>query len=764
MSEFAFWELSLQDWEEIEWAVPEEKDENTFRIFVFGGSAAEGWPTPYFSFSRFLNVMLHEVCPEVNFEVYNTAFMGLNSHIMRAQALQYAQLLEPDLFLIYMGNNEFLGPFSPVPEKAAPLQPGEKYRPMTPLWRIRLMMRMADFRLVQLSRQVMYGWLKIPEPKTHWVEEAAVYPNDPRAPQVLADYRSNLTDMVQAAQKVGAQVLVSTLAANIRDWRPTYAAHLTSLTGEAQTTWDRYYREGKASQEQGQYAKALESYGQAAAISEQHAALAFDQGLCFSALGRSKEAGDAFRRALELDSFANVRARKTINAIVKEVVAQQTDEQVYAVDLASVMDKKSPDGVAGREFFWDNCHFNLRGSYEAAAALCAAMLKNAPQWLQAQCEQGRGLPDFETAVKKIGMHPDSGLLWWGEEVEDDIFYSPAGLTMKRDAVRRAQAMQPSPKDLETARCSTLVQQDEGDFLVWRHALGAQAVSEQGVPLELAQAMADRFPLSRFSQRTLAETLQKRGKQDEALALYKRIVAQWPDDTPSLGALNRQNTSTEKRGPQPQARPLLEEVSQLIQNGELAPAEEKILAAQGVCKDAQFYEAQFRLAAAKGEIDTAVSYCRKAIEAGNASAAPYEYLYAWHRDHNTVSQSLEEWKAYVDKTPQSTLAHHFLARTQRDLGHWREAAQAYRKTLELEANDAVKWLELAEVLRQFESTSKELVSALEKSISLNPNLKQTWQYLVETYVDQGECSKARETIENARSHGIEIPSESMGACR
>ena len=59
------------------------KPPHSLRIFVFGGSAAEGDPAPAFGFARILQVMLRDRYPTLNVEVINTAITAINSNVVR---------------------------------------------------------------------------------------------------------------------------------------------------------------------------------------------------------------------------------------------------------------------------------------------------------------------------------------------------------------------------------------------------------------------------------------------------------------------------------------------------------------------------------------------------------------------------------------------------------------------------------------------------------------------------------------------------------
>ena len=56
------------------------KPPDTFRVFVFGESAAFGDPQPEYGLPRMLQAMLELRYPGVPFEVVNAAMTGINSH------------------------------------------------------------------------------------------------------------------------------------------------------------------------------------------------------------------------------------------------------------------------------------------------------------------------------------------------------------------------------------------------------------------------------------------------------------------------------------------------------------------------------------------------------------------------------------------------------------------------------------------------------------------------------------------------------------
>jgi hypothetical protein len=87
-----------------------KKPANTYRIFILGESAARGEPEPPYAASRYLETLLNERFPNTHFEVINLGITAINSHVILPIARDCAHA-GGDLWIIYMGNNEMVGPF-----------------------------------------------------------------------------------------------------------------------------------------------------------------------------------------------------------------------------------------------------------------------------------------------------------------------------------------------------------------------------------------------------------------------------------------------------------------------------------------------------------------------------------------------------------------------------------------------------------------------------------------------------------------------------
>jgi hypothetical protein len=90
--------------------LPQIKGTNTVRIVVFGESAALGDPQPAFGLPRMLEAILELRYPGTRFEVVNAAMTAINSNVILPIARDCAGA-DADIWVIYMGNNEVIGPF-----------------------------------------------------------------------------------------------------------------------------------------------------------------------------------------------------------------------------------------------------------------------------------------------------------------------------------------------------------------------------------------------------------------------------------------------------------------------------------------------------------------------------------------------------------------------------------------------------------------------------------------------------------------------------
>src|SRR5439155_8866500 len=99
-----------------------------------------GDPEPAFGMGRYLQALLSERYPKTRFEVIPAAMTAINSHAVLPIARECARH-EGDLWIVYMGNNEMIGPFGAISVFGSQAPP---------LWYVRLSLEVQRTRVGQL--------------------------------------------------------------------------------------------------------------------------------------------------------------------------------------------------------------------------------------------------------------------------------------------------------------------------------------------------------------------------------------------------------------------------------------------------------------------------------------------------------------------------------------------------------------------------------------------------------------------------------------
>ena len=289
----------------------------TYRIFLLGSSAAIGVPDAAFDFARVLGAMLDQTFPGTRFEVVITGLTATNSHVVLPIARECTRY-DPDLFLLYVGNNEVIGPYGIQTDRRG-RAPG--------LRTIRTGIALRKTKLGQLLQGIVERGSGQDEAYKEWrgmemYSDTHVRSGAPELERIYANYRRNLEDICRTAGDAGADIVVCTVASNLVDSPPFGSLHREDLTDAELRDWNTFYRAGEAYYQEGDHANALEQFRRAAAIDDTHAALHFRMGQCHVHRGELEPALDELRRARELDTL-RFRADDRLNAIVREVVARR---------------------------------------------------------------------------------------------------------------------------------------------------------------------------------------------------------------------------------------------------------------------------------------------------------------------------------------------------------------------------------------------------------------------------------------------------------
>lgn len=373
------------------------KPSETLRVFVFGESAAEGDPAAAFGFARILQVLLREQYPERRIEVINTAVTAVNSHVIRPIARE-AAAHNGDVWVIYMGNNEVVGPFGSGTVFGAQAPP---------LPVIRATVALKATRTGQLLDNLLHWSGRRAGPR-EWdgmemFLQQQIRRNDPRMTRVYENFRENLADMIALGVGSGAKVVISTVGSNLRDCAPLASLHRADLPADKMAEWKAAYEAGVALEQSRKFAEAIAQYQLASQVDDQFAELHFRLARCEAAVGRATNAHKHFLLARDLDTL-RFRADSRINDSIRKLAAQWQSRSVRLADADAELARTSADGVPGGEWFHEHVHLKFAGNYQVARtmgeqisqALGPGASEREKPWLSLDaCAQRLGLTDCE---------------------------------------------------------------------------------------------------------------------------------------------------------------------------------------------------------------------------------------------------------------------------------------------------------------------------------------------------------------------------------
>jgi tetratricopeptide (TPR) repeat protein len=509
------------------------KPAGTIRVFVLGSSAAQGIPNPSFSFGRILEVMLRERYSGVKFEVVNAALAGINAHVVLEIARDCASH-QPDLFVVYMGNNEVIGPYGP----------GSFSQGWSPsLKLIRASIWVKSTRVGQLLGDAIRCFR--PEKATSAQQlgmemflDNQVSADDPRLEAVYGNYRQNLTGLCEVGRRAGAAVILSTVAVNLGDCPPFASLHRPDLTDDELAKWKSHYEAGAKFEAKKQWRKAIARYEAAAAIDDRFAELSFRQGRCHAALGRYAEARERFIAARDLDTL-RFRADSRIGGIVREVMAARKAAGVCGVDAeeAFAKSKLASGGIAGEGLFYEHVHLTFDGNYLLARSVMEQIERALPQL--ASSRKGDAVLSRRECAELLALTP-----WDEHQMALQIFEMTSrppftnqidhslrqASSRKRVEELEKQALAPRAIAAALKCCEAALKRtpDDGD-LHHRYGLLAMARGRPEIAADHFQIALEKLPLEAEVHVHLGQALRDCGQPQEAILQFQKALEVDPLD-------------------------------------------------------------------------------------------------------------------------------------------------------------------------------------------------------------------------------------------
>lgn len=301
----------------IEDVFDQHKKINSFRVFVLGGSSAQGFPyNPMGSFSRYIRKRLELVYPNTKIEVANISMTAVNSYTV-LDLLPGVLDQKPDLILIYAGHNEYYG--------ALGVGSVQSYGSSRTI--IRLILYLNNFKITQLVRNSVHWFSSLFVSKSNgfsgtlmsrMAKDKYIPLNSEVFNAGLQQFKENLTDILHLIQDKNVPVILGRLVSNLKDQKP-----FISVNTPGYKTADQAYREAEVEFNKNNLARA----------------------------------NSLFRLAKDLDVL-RFRAPEKINKIIDDLGRKF---QVAIAPIDSIFDSVSPGSIVGANLIVDHLHPSVPG-------------------------------------------------------------------------------------------------------------------------------------------------------------------------------------------------------------------------------------------------------------------------------------------------------------------------------------------------------------------------------------------------------------------
>jgi len=338
-------------------SIPLRKKPGTVRIFTFGGSATAGLGySPNVTFARYLERMLQTAHPGVTFEVVNLGIVALASQQVRLLVADVCAHYDPDILIVYAGNNEFL-------EMHA-----EKYASRHANALSRLEDGVRETNLYRAVDRAVNGPPKIPSlteqdfsnddlrlSEAEIIEDVDVSPAEVGG--VVDRYEANIQEMADAAGAAHRPLILMTVASNW-EWRGR---------SDLPDDWVRevWGHDVDGSPDTWRRTRDILSQKLESAPAKQRHEWLFRRAVAAAALGDFTAARADYRAAMNEDPHLR-RALDAANDRVRHVAERSG---AALVDTVEVLSRQAEHGIVGFDEFYDYVHFTPQGALRVAAAL-----------------------------------------------------------------------------------------------------------------------------------------------------------------------------------------------------------------------------------------------------------------------------------------------------------------------------------------------------------------------------------------------------------
>jgi tetratricopeptide (TPR) repeat protein len=623
------------------------KPPDTCRIFILGESAALGDPCPPYGAGRYLQALLSARFPAQRFEVVNVSITAINSHVILPIARACARQ-QGDIWIIYMGNNEMVGPFGAA-TVFGPQAP--------PLWTIRLGLALQKTRLVQWLTSIIRHLEFNSSKNASWggMEMFLGHqlpPDDLRKERVYRNFQQNLRDILQVGLDSGARVVLNTVAANLKDCSPFASVPPAALPAEASLTLQSLASAAFQAQQQGRCQEAAEEFAQAAKLQPLSADLQYAWASCLWRMTNFAAARQHFQLACDCDALP-FRADSRLNDLIRQAARRSANSNLLFLDAAAALATDSPAQICGDETFFEHVHFNFDGNYRLARAWAGMIAPLLPHPARRDSVEPSNWPSQADCEQRLALTDWNRMLTFSE-------------VLRRRQQPPLSSQANNARELESLT-NTL-------SLLRRQANAFAAAQARSLYLDDIQRDPDDY-LLRFN---FADFLETTGDWKEAATVWKQVQALLP----------------------PYYLGYLQEGRMLEHLGQLDQAESALR--QTVALYPRMTTAWFELSnihASEGKYQPALQECQRALSLEPGQPAFYACLGTLLSRMNRPADAIEQLRKAIQIRPDYWDAHLALARQFSLSGRLAEATSEFEQVIRLRPDHIQTHLDLAQLLLQ-----------------------------------------------------------------
>ncbi|MEX0321704.1 MAG: hypothetical protein AB3N63_06055 [Puniceicoccaceae bacterium] len=352
---------------------PRVKEQDTFRIFVFGGSTVQGRPYSIeTAFPEWLRINLQLAFPGKNFEVVNCGGISYASYRL-VPIVQECLTYDPDLFILCTGQNEFLeartyGSIKLIAKPMGGVVKGVRnlatYQALNTAY-IKLINPEAAH--ASNTKSIMKGEVDAFLDYQRGLE--AYHRDDTWKEGVIAHFQENIRRIDATSRKADIPLVIFNPPVNLKDTPPFKSEHSSKLSEQQKEAYSsllaqasRYF--------QTDLKKAVQLLEQAVALDPEYAMTHYSLGHCYLRLFEFSKANQSFSRAL-VEDVCPLRMLPSMRSFVNDYCEEN---QIVHIDLQPLLKEYSEEPVIGNGILIDHVHPTIRGNQVIALAATDLLL------------------------------------------------------------------------------------------------------------------------------------------------------------------------------------------------------------------------------------------------------------------------------------------------------------------------------------------------------------------------------------------------------